>query len=220
VKIYYSFKDANGKLIKKETNWHADVSFDANGKPDKTNSQVPGTPVAILTFGDPKKLLFNQYLGNGNKHPLEGTQIDFKQVNARLFILHPGDEAIHPKTNTHWKHMSEMITDDNLQAFVDGKMKPVPVEERVTFSLMLRVVQVTCPVKPLDDRMKDVPQPDRFLKGMHFFTSKHYITEHNALVQKMNGLFARKETSDTKAKELLPKKRALLAARNMNSSDN
>ena len=62
VKVYYSYnekqkQDGKPTMVnaKKEVNWHTDIELNKDGKPmSNKNSQVPKTPVAILTIGDPK----------------------------------------------------------------------------------------------------------------------------------------------------------------------
>jgi hypothetical protein len=81
--VYYSHKDSKGKLIKKETHWHSDVNLDKDGLPESENSQLPGTPVVIFTFGDPKHLWFQKLITK--KLPMPNTLCHIVQNNSCLF---------------------------------------------------------------------------------------------------------------------------------------
>jgi len=51
----------NGKMTAMKTNYHRDIAFNINGEPDKNNSQLPGTPVAICAWGSNKKFILQRY---------------------------------------------------------------------------------------------------------------------------------------------------------------
>jgi len=52
----------------KKTGWHVDVTQDkATGKAKPNNSQMPNTPVAIVSFGDAKVLEFMKRYSKNNK---------------------------------------------------------------------------------------------------------------------------------------------------------
>ena len=61
VKIYYMYCNKKGKLVRKMTNWHVDVTLDKKGVPMSNNLQIPVLSVALLTFGDSKTLYFQRH---------------------------------------------------------------------------------------------------------------------------------------------------------------
>ena len=99
---------------------HMDVELDNNGIPTSNNSQVPGTPVAIFTFGDDKNLWFQQHYGK--KQPVPSTLIQFLQTNGYMFVLDGRDETV--RDGKMWYHKSDMINGAS-----------------VTYSFTCRVVQ-------------------------------------------------------------------------------
>jgi hypothetical protein len=107
VKIYYSFKNARGKTEKKYTGWHTDVTYDKDGNPMSDNSQVPGTPVVIATFGDTKELEFKSHNGVSGKDD-DNSNLIIEQRHGSIFVLHPDDEMIDPFNGCFWKHKSAM----------------------------------------------------------------------------------------------------------------
>ena len=175
VKIYYAFKDAKGKIVQKDTQWHVDVTQDKNGNPLKNNSQEPGTPVAILTFGETKNLMFRRHL---SKHVFDKhTTCLFQQRNASLFILDYRDERVSRKDGLHWRHMSEMQ----------------PNTEGITFSFMFRVVKKTVAINKSDSTFVDPRVGDKkaiqFQQGQCLFHTDHYKHEQCELQKKMEAFF-------------------------------
>ena len=163
VKLYYAYQNANGKLIQKDTQWHVDVTLDKDGNPMTNNSQEPGTPVAILTFGETKNLFFRR---QKNKQLFyDNTQLLFQQRNASLFVLDSRDERIAPKDGLHWRHMSEMQRG----------------QEGATFSFMFRVVQKEVTVNKSDSTFVNPrvgpKKAVQFQKGERLFETEHYQTE-------------------------------------------
>ena len=136
VKVYYSCADNGGKVINKSTKWHTDVTTDDKGNPNADNSQVPGTPVAILTFGDEKDLWFRRRSKN-KKKPEENSDFNFRQRSNSFVVLDGRDEEP-THDGMYWEHKSEMA----------GKETG-----RVTFSFMFRVVQVDIKVHPTKHTM-------------------------------------------------------------------
>ena len=113
---------------KKACGWHRDVTYSKNGVPHKNNSQIAGTPVAILVFGSEKNLWFRRHCGKVHYH---NSIIHFRQTSGSLFILDPRDE----QTNSHgefWKHMSNMAQPDG-----------------ISFSFTFRCVKNTINVTPV-----------------------------------------------------------------------
>ena len=138
VKIYFSYRDKNGNLIKKHTNWHVDVTSERDGTPCSNNSQEPNTPVAMFTFGEEKNLWFRQHTTKTQYY--SDSVFNFRQQSGSLIILDPRDEML-GREGRHWRHMSEMLKDRT--------------EGGVTFSLMCRVVQTTIDVNATDSSIVD-----------------------------------------------------------------
>ena len=109
-----------------KTKEHTDTEFNQeHTAPKSTNSQVPGTPVAMVTLGDPKYIEFVQYWGGGRgAKVLPEKKVPFTQKTRSMIVLDPRDEELSPQ-GTYWKHKSEQIDK----------------QEGVTISLMFRVVQ-------------------------------------------------------------------------------
>jgi hypothetical protein len=180
VKIYFAYRNEKGEVVYKKTEWHVDVTNDKHGNPMKNNSQVPGTPVVIATFGDDKTLEFRKH--STSKDFKDATKLLFLQRNASVFVLHPDDEEINKYNNTHWRHKSEMLK------------KP----ENVTYAFMFRCFQRDVFVRLKDSTLE---QPKMSLKkGLQFKkaekckTTLHYKEEELKLQAKMEKLFNRRIT--------------------------
>jgi hypothetical protein len=176
VKIYFSFRDEKGKLVRKNTNWHVDVTSDKQGKPLPNNSQVPGTPVVIATFGDTKILEFRRQGRHGNLD--NNSHLEFSQENGSIFVLHPDDEKI-DYLQKHWRHKSEMKLVNN--------NKPNP--DAVTFAFMFRVVQGEVWLNVADSTLANPPLPKKFNGSKGKFYTEHYKEESQKLQNKMQKLF-------------------------------
>jgi len=122
VKLYFN---------NKKTGWHVDVTQDKATRKAKTNnSQMPNTPVAIVTFGDAKVLEFmKRYSKNSKVVPEE--VLRFFQTTGTVVILDPRDEEYDQKL-AHWMHRSYLLDK----------------EDGVSIALMFRVVQKWVTVKP------------------------------------------------------------------------
>ena len=98
VKIYF-----NGK----ETGEHTDIGYEhGHLTAQKNNSQLPGTPVVILTSGSNKILEFVRY-GQFDK-PKKSTKyksLKVQQKHGSFFLLDPRDEAL-DHDHCFWKHKS------------------------------------------------------------------------------------------------------------------
>jgi len=92
MKWYYTVP---GVGTEKTTNWHTDMSLrsDNNQPITGSNSQVPDTPVAILTYGGKKRI----YFGYGkDKRTIQGNStFFFEQCDSKIFLLHWEDEKYH-----------------------------------------------------------------------------------------------------------------------------
>jgi len=76
----------------KKTGWHVDVTQDkATGKAKPNNSQMPNTPVAIVSFGDAKVLEFMKRSSRHNKVVPEEV-LRFFQTTGTVVTLDPRDE--------------------------------------------------------------------------------------------------------------------------------
>ena len=139
-----SFNSCTVKVYvnKQKTSWHTDTHYHpGHVKPVANNSQKPGTPVAIVVFGDPKWLRMRQCEINE-----KGTQCwvqpyleaDFHQEHGMLMILDPRDEEL--KNGIFWRHCAQL---ENSRG--------------ISISCMFRVVQKTVEVKCTDGQLHEVP---------------------------------------------------------------
>ena len=158
VKIYYAFKNREGTIVKKTTEYHTDVTYNKTGEPDKNNSQKPGTPVAICTFGDSKNLWFRRYSHVGNKEAQVNSLVRFLQKSGSLIVLDGRDEAI--KNGLCWKHMSDMAE-----------------EKDMTVSYMSRVVQTERLVHAHRHTMVVQKELSKWKKGCYEKALKDVSTE-------------------------------------------
>jgi hypothetical protein len=78
--------------------------------PMKNNTQIPGTPIVILTFGDDKTLRFQKF---GSNKKLNIPELVFQQKHGSQFLLDPRDEKT-DEMGEYWKHMSEMNKDKSI----------------------------------------------------------------------------------------------------------
>ena len=111
-KIYLSYRNHNGKLVRKCVGMHCDVSHDlATRAPKRNNSQTPGTVVGLLTFGANKNLWFKKYWNSKDSHP--NSLLHFLQKSGTLFVLDPRDE-MPDQHGDHWRHCSTMGTEEGI----------------------------------------------------------------------------------------------------------
>ena len=104
VKAYYMTEDGNGETFK-STGFHRDVTYSKRTRqPMTNNSQVPGTPVAMLTFGATKNLWFQRFNGKVKDH---GSLIHLVQQSGCLTILDGRDE-VPDEDGWAWKHRADM----------------------------------------------------------------------------------------------------------------
>lgn len=160
VKVYYTTVDEKGKNHVKDTNWHSDVTFDQNGKPHENNSQVPGSPVAICTFGDDKLLEFRRH---ETKEIFEKeSYIYLGQTNGSFFVLDGRDEK--PSGRVRWWHRSRMANRTDAEA--------------VCFSFMFRLVQKDVRVHKVTNTLVDPHIQDKWRNSERdekkIFGRKHY----------------------------------------------
>jgi len=111
--------------------------------PKASNSQQPGTPVAIAVLGDPKLLTFLMYQGEGKGEKVPTVKpLTYYQKSGMLIILDPRDEYLNEK-GMYWKHRADLV---------DPK-------EGVSISLMFRVVRVEENVDPVTGFVVDPVVP-------------------------------------------------------------
>jgi hypothetical protein len=178
VKMYFSYSDKKGKMVRKHTNWHVDVTHNRKTKvPMANNSQLPGTPVVITTFGDCKDLEFRKYLEDGDHD--DRTRLLFQQRNGSIFLMHPQDEAISTVDGSHWRHKSEMKKDN----------------ENVTISYMFRVVQRKVWVNAVDSTLAnptfDKRRQQQFEKAAGKTHCNYYIQANQDLQTRMGSVLER-----------------------------
>ena len=126
VKIYYEVPSENPDKgpVQMDTGWHRDVLYKrGTHTPQAGNSQTPGTPVAILTFGDDKELWMAR--GKTRASPDPNSFSCFVQKHNSFFVLDGDDEKW--DNDKVWRHMSRMCKGS-----------------KVTFALMFRDVPVHC----------------------------------------------------------------------------
>lgn len=177
VKVYYWVKNEKGKWVKKNTEWHCDVERDKYGRVKKNNSQLPGSPVLILTYGDNKSLVFRRH---STKEEYDSqSEIEIPQQSGSLFILDPRDEE-RDREGMHWRHMS--TSNQN--------------EHGVTFSFMFRTVQATTRVNCFTNTIVDPVVPGWKLaqleKAAGSFSTPYYQEQSAAIQKKLASLLEKK----------------------------
>ena len=182
-KIYYSFQtvSSNDQLstVCKTVSYHTDVTYNDDGTPKKDNSQMPGTPTVIMTFGDPKNLWFRRYKLHSDKNSMVlNSDILFNQKSAHLFVLDGEDEKPHYLDGCHWRHMSDMKNEAN-----------------VTFSFVFRVTQMTTEI---DANTRLLVNPKigakklaQYNNGQHHFYTPMYRKQMQQLLTQMDDFFQR-----------------------------
>ncbi len=174
MKVYYSFENEKGKWITKDTLWHVDVTTDEKGVPRKNNSQLPGTPMAILTFGDDKNLWFRKHKSKDEFK--ENSTVVFRQRNGSCIIMdgddeYPGDDGL------HWRHMSNMV---------DRR-------EGITFAFMCRVVQKEVLVDSTNNTLVEQRISEKKLAQLkaaeHHFDTDYYQYSVKRLNSGIKGIF-------------------------------
>ena len=169
VKIYLTYRNEKGKLVRKRVGMHCDVSHDlATGTPKRNNSQTPGSLVGLLTFGADKHLWFQRYWATDKSYP--NSLLHFLQKSGTLFVLDPRDETP-DDTGNHWRHCSTMAT-----------------EQGITFTFAFRCVQASVLVNPngtlLDPKISN-KRRKLFEDGERHFQTPYYNTELANLEERM-----------------------------------
>ena len=113
IKIYYwvTRVSTNGEKyrVRKCVKWHVDVERNVKGEPKTNNSQVPDTPVAIVTYGSEKHFTMRRHKTKSVHRAT--SQIWYRQESGTLIVLDPRDEEI--RDGLHWRHMSQAGDDRN-----------------------------------------------------------------------------------------------------------
>ena len=105
VKIYYVLRKGVKTTKTKQTKRHVDVNYLAKDKPATENSQEPGSPVLILTFGGDKLLYFS--LGKSTLSIQPETEFSFLQNDSHGIYLDGADENPNDE-GVRWFHRSTM----------------------------------------------------------------------------------------------------------------
>ena len=160
----------------KETNWHQDIQLKADGTPEESNSQIPGTPVAIVTYGDPKNLWFGirHHPPFGVKVPIKDTVLRLQQLHGSVSVLDGRDEKLR-SDGTTVIHKSDR-----------KYQKP----NGVTFSLLFRCSAASVWVHPTEHTLINPPPmgPDRqakFDEAAAIMKTEEYKTAQAALLEKI-----------------------------------
>ena len=174
IKIYYTYRKADGTLVRKCTRYHVDVTRNkTTGEPLPNNSQIPGTPVATLTYGATKNLHFMRH--KTKSLFLQDTKISFRQTSGTLFVLDRRDEES-DEGGWHWRHMSEMGPD----------------KEGITYSISFRSVQATQKIKHngrLCDTTLKQEKKDKFELGKKIFRTRDCQRQRLDLEKRMKSFF-------------------------------
>lgn len=171
VKVYYSYRRPNGELVRKNTRYHRDVTYNCNTKePMSNNSQIPGTPVAILTCGAPKNLWFRRHK-TSKVYNVESL-LHFQQNHGSLVVLDGRDEMI-DEDGCHWQHMSNMGKDAT----------------GITYSFSIRSVQHELAVTPegsiVNPRKTSSDREEAFKLAESVFNEDHYKDSREQLNSRM-----------------------------------
>ena len=171
-KAYFTTRSGD-KRVMKECGWHADVTRTHQGKPLKNNSQVPGSHVLIVTFGDPKNFWMAKHKGGTSDRD---TLLHFLQRHCTMTILHGSDKK-HDEDGKVWKHMSNMRS-----------------SEGITFALTMRCVQMEAIV----NQDGTIPHPtisptlqQRLEAAESVFQTEEYKQERQELEERMMDFFRR-----------------------------
>ena len=176
VKIYYGLRNGVNSSRIKTTNRHVDVNYQGKDQPAKENSQVPGSPVLILTFGGPKYLHF--CLGSSTQNHRQNTEFYFLQTDSSGFYLDVADENPNEEKD-RWMHRSTMHPKNR---------------KGMVISFMFRQVRNTRRVNEVDGTLAE-PGPDN---AAFASVRKTY--------QKRRDYKKAMEEIDGKAKELMTRK--------------
>ena len=102
-KTYYSYQ-RKGNRISKKTNKHPDQRYNYKTRRPSKGDLVPGAPIAIITFGDPKNLWFQRCChGKPTKTPI----VHIPQRSGTLFVLDGRDEEP-DEDGCSWVHRADM----------------------------------------------------------------------------------------------------------------
>ena len=173
IKAYYWYLNENGVLERKTLRWHSDVVY-INGVPCPQNSQIPGTPVGLLTHGARKQLCFMRGTSTDDLDP--ETLICLNQNSRTLLALDPRDEL--PKMRRgqqqadSWYHSSRAGDDKN----------------GVTHTFCFRSCQTVREVTPSGNLAHPKVGPKKelqFAKAHGVFETKHYLRSRRDIEKKM-----------------------------------
>ena len=169
----------------KETNWHQDIQLNQDGTPSSNNSQIPGTPVAILTFGDTKNFLLGRKRfpksENNSKGPIPSTLVCYQQKHGSVTILDSRDETV-GEDQTTVIHRSDMEFQN---------------ENGVTFSLLFRCSAARVMVNPETNTLVNQKPMSKerlaiFDQAADLFESEQYKTAKGLLLTKIGNMIDEK----------------------------
>jgi len=127
-KIYYPLKNGVTTTRIKDTKLHVDVIYKSKDVPAADNSQVPGTPVLILTFGGEKLLYFCH--GRSTQNTEKQTEFSFLQNDSHGFYLDGADENPNDE-GMRWFHRSTMHPDNRKGMVISFMFRQVRNKRRV-----------------------------------------------------------------------------------------
>ena len=179
VKIYLTFRDKNGKLVRKTTEWHVDVTHNHSTREAMpNNSQEPNTPVLIWTFGDDKELVYRRGYSSKKAHR-KSKELYFLQNCGSMFLMEGLDE-VPSDDGTCWYHMSRPLNTGN------EKME----KEGITWSFQFRRVAASVLVNKSDNKLanpKETPKKTpMFDNNQHLMETEHYTQLAEDRQQNMN----------------------------------
>ena len=178
IKVYYWTQRPAGNWIQKKVDWHVDVSRNADGIPYTNNSQVPETPVVILTFGHTKTLEMRKHTSPTTFQ--ETSTVHFQQGNASVFVLDGRDERV--RNGYHYRHKSRAT----------GNAKNNSHE--ITFSFLFRITQMMHEVNVNDNTLVNKTCGAKKMKQFEradpkTFKSPHYKHACAFIDENMESLF-------------------------------
>lgn len=171
VKVYYGITRGGRAAGLKRTARHADVNYHRMDRPAEENSQQPGSPVIILTFGGKKNLFFS--LGRSSKNIQETTEFPILQSDSHGFYMEGADENPNEE-GERWFHRSQMHPKNR---------------GGVVISFMFREVRNTCRVNVSDGTLSDPGDDDDVFASVR--NTYQHTDEYKASMEVLDGKWKR-----------------------------
>ena len=154
---------------------HTDQVWAPTGKfVSQKNSQKEGSPVVIVTIGDPRKLLFLRRSSNGKRWDV-AEKVPFmtvQQHHLQVFVLHPRDER--PLRRHDWMgKRKEKVQFTHRVDQPQGRER----EGYLSVAILFRCVTKTCPV---DVRYNTVAVDERTVNGYDRAPVKKRVAKRKA----------------------------------------